>query len=118
MLCVSPRQGRPQARRLGRRRYKYKGQQHSIMIQTEFYSPSAMDHVPVAAFDRRFNIHREVVQTIDLKIIANATQHKEHLHVHLGATRTNRPTDALEEAEIAGADVADTGILYGAPVES
>ena len=58
----------------------------------------------------RFHIHREVLQTIDLKSLANASQHKEHLHLDHVATRTDRPADTVQEAQITRPHIPHAGI--------
>lgn len=57
--------------------------------------PSTWHNIPVAALNGLLDIHREVIQAIDLESISYAAQHEQHLHVDGRAVGSNGPRHVM-----------------------
>src|SRR3954467_4680500 len=86
-------------------------------MHIRFHSPAVGHDIAVAAFDRGFDVHWKVAETVDLDGFTNATQNEQDLHIDLHTTRTDRPADVVEEADVSGADVADAWVFDRMPIE-
>ena len=77
--------------------------------------PSARNDVSVAAFDREFDVHGKVGETVDLESFANCAEHEEDLHLDSLAVGSNGPGDVMEETKVAGSYVSYVWIAVYCP---
>lgn len=60
-----------------------------------------------------FNVHREVIETVDLESLADAAKEEQYLHIDWLAARTDRSSNGVEETKITSTDIRHAGIAVG-----
>jgi hypothetical protein len=64
---------------------------------------------------RLFNVHAEMIQTVDLECVAYASKNKEYLHINRRTIRSNRSCHIVQEAQITRAHISYIWIAINRP---
>ena len=77
------------------------------------YLPSSIHDVAVAILHGVFDVHREVIETVDLEGLADAAKEEQYLHIDWLAARTDRSSNGVKETKITSTDIRHAGIAVG-----
>lgn len=77
--------------------------------------PSSRHYVTVGLFYRALDVHREVVEAVDLECFTYVAKDEKYLHLNGLAARANWPSHRVKEAEITSANVGDIGVPIDNP---
>jgi hypothetical protein len=70
-----------------------------LVSSTPLLDRSVLD-VAVAILHGVFNVHREVIETVDLESLADAAKEEQYLHIDWLAARTDRSSNGKFRGEL------------------